>query len=421
MFHFKIDANKNGIEMKKQTFSDEDYGKDPIDKALKCGVDSIDLFPRRVDETYKKLLIDKSNHSKQNKALKSNRQTMVREVNMYEVLEDHKNQDDFSEDLSTSKILWANRIKMPNRGIETNVVLKDSKNKVIMDPKYLDQPQDYLRINACTDSLNEKSLIDLYYKVMEAACSPMHDKYDRKKLLHHLLRLVRACHSPIFSGAVDPMVNLLDFRYANDVLDKRTKKGICLDGYFNRAEINLLDQFDVARIKKSEKAILSGGWKVIEGFSGSTPPSMEGTAICFTKNSLYLFGGFSRDVYDDMRICDFNTKKWTIVTPESRFQVPPVRHGHTMNFYNDKLIIFGGAGKFSKSANMRVCYKDMHIFNTQVQSWVNAHDLTAPCLKKPEPRMYHASAVYGPILMIHGGFNTENKHHYSDLFMYDLD
>jgi hypothetical protein len=113
--------------------------------------------------------------------------------------------------------------------------------------------------------------------------------------------------------------------------------------------------------------------------------------------------------------------KWSIFTSEAKLKIPPNRYGHTMNVYKDKLIIFGGAGPFNKNAKMRLCYKDMHLFDTKSLEWTNLSDLTpqSPC--RPSHRMYHASAIFGNILVIHGGFDTEDKNKYGDCFLYDLD
>jgi len=68
---------------------------------------------------------------------------------------------------------------------------------------------------------------------------------------------------------------------------------------------------------------------------------------------------------------------------------------------------------------MRVCYKDLNCYDVNNKRWLSKFDTSSPEIKKPEPRMYQASAVFGNIMFIHGGLNTEDKSSYSDLLLYD--
>lgn len=38
----------------------------------------------------------------------------------------------------------------------------------------------------------------------------------------------------------------------------------------------------------------------------------------------------------------------------------------------------------------------------------------------PKQRMHHAATIYGNILFIHGGMNTDDKYIYDDYFFYDI-
>ena len=70
---------------------------------------------------------------------------------------------------------------------------------------------------------------------------------------------------------------------------------------------------------------------------------------------------------------------------------------------------------------MKVCYKDLHIFDTKTEKWISKFENEDPDQIRPEQRMYHSSAVFGNIMMIHGGLNTEDKTVYDDLFLYNID
>ena len=47
--------------------------------------------------------------------------------------------------------------------------------------------------------------------------------------------------------------------------------------------------------------IIKGFWNTDFDACGSLPPSWEGAKIWIYQDKLYLFGGFSRTVYNDIR------------------------------------------------------------------------------------------------------------------------
>lgn len=130
----------------------------------------------------------------------------------------------------------------------------------------------------------------------------MYEPYVRKKILYDCLQLLSTIIRPAFSGNCNTLINEIDFKYANQVLEKRTNKGISLKDFFNQNEVELLEHYHSLRTKSQEGALIKGYWKPLDNFDGSAPGSQEGSALCFDNNKLYLFGGFSRDVYQDMRV-----------------------------------------------------------------------------------------------------------------------
>jgi hypothetical protein len=91
-------------------------------------------------------------------------------------------------------------------------------------------------------------------------------------------------------------------KFANEVIDRQTKKGIRFEYSFSQPEVELLTEFLKLRTREHENQIKKGLWQIIENVSGSIPSSMEGATLCYCSNKLYLFGGFSRDVYDELKI-----------------------------------------------------------------------------------------------------------------------
>lgn len=91
----------------------------------------------------------------------------------------------------------------------------------------------------------------------------------------------------------------------------------------------------------------------------------------------------------------------------SFLHLPCARCGHTMNVFQDLLIVFGGFdGKRWLS--------DLHKFDTQTLMWSQQNMQGDP----PQPRQYHASSIIGSNLYIYGGFN--GSYWLSDLIVADI-
>ena len=70
---------------------------------------------------------------------------------------------------------------------------------------------------------------------------------------------------------------------------------------------------------------------------------------------------------------------------------------------------------------MRVWNKEIHVFDIYKQKWLT--DFAQPSKENyiPKQRMYHASAIYGEWLVVHGGINTDDKSVYDDLFLFNIE
>lgn len=71
--------------------------------------------------------------------------------------------------------------------------------------------------------------------------------------------------------------------------------------------------------------------------------------------------------------------------------------------YDKKIIVFGGAGTYMSAIRMRLCYNDIHIFDTESEQWLKEPDIEGA----PSKRMSHSSSILGGLMLVHGGFNTE--------------
>jgi len=88
-----------------------------------------------------------------------------------------------------------------------------------------------------------------------------------------------------------------------------------------------------------------------------------------------------------------------------------------MNIFEDKLVIFGGAGTYMNTIKMRLSFNDMFLFNTKKEKWSRVQEVG----QVPKKRMGHVAAVMGGVYLVHGGFNTEGKIVLDDFNLYDFE
>lgn len=181
--------------------------------------------------------------------------------------------------------------------------------------------------------------------------------------------------------------------------------------------MQLIDQYFDVKKRLDSKDLFTGIWNLMET-SGSTPNSREGAAGCIVGNNIYIFGGFSRDIFSDLRLLDQNEQKWKVIEPNQlRQEKPSARFNHSMMNYNNRyLIVFGGAGTYLKSVKMRLCLNDLFFFDLNDCKWreIPEQDLT------PAKRMNHVADRIGSLMFIHGGSNNETRKILDDCCLFDI-
>lgn len=134
-------------------------------------------------------------------------------------------------------------------------------------------------------------------------------------------------------------------------------------------------------------------------------------------NEIYVFGGFSRDTYNDLKVFDMGTTRWREVDTSTMRVIPDPRVSHTMVNYNDKMILFGGGGPYLANLHMMPSFNDIWMFETHNLMWTKLEGSGIP----PKKRMYHTSAVFGSLMLIHGGYSSEGKIALSDFNLFDIE
>jgi len=82
-----------------------------------------------------------------------------------------------------------------------------------------------------------------------------------------------------------------------------------------------------------DKRIFHGYWDCLNEVKGCLPESRKGSTMNMIDNQCYIFGGFSRDTYNDLKVFDVFMNKWNTVETSSMRVIPDPRVSHTMVTY----------------------------------------------------------------------------------------
>lgn len=58
------------------------------------------------------------------------------------------------------------------------------------------------------------------------------------------------------------------------------------------------------------KQLHHGYWDIIGEMSGCLPESRKGATMNLVNNNVYIFGGFSRGTYNDLKVFNINESHW---------------------------------------------------------------------------------------------------------------
>jgi len=105
-------------------------------------------------------------------------------------------------------------------------------------------------------------------------------------------------------------------------------------------------------------------WEKKHGL-GYIPSAREGATLTPVNRRLYLFGGESRSLFNDIKILNPETWKWeSAALSAASDPVPEPRSGHSTVNYKNSLVVFGGGGAFNPMLKIRKCFNRVHVFDT---------------------------------------------------------
>ena len=73
---------------------------------------------------------------------------------------------------------------------------------------------------------------------------------------------------------------------------------------------NLTKEISLMYELLNERKIYHGYWDCIHDVKGCIPASRKGASMNFIENEIYIFGGFSRDTYNDLKVLNLDSCRW---------------------------------------------------------------------------------------------------------------
>ena len=146
------------------------------------------------------------------------------------------------------------------------------------------------------------------------------------------------------------------------------------------------------------------------------PSTRGGHTLNYYNNHLYLYGGCGGGYKSDFYQYSIESNIWKGIN-DNGFETPDC-HSHRTVTYNNYLILFGGLTKVTiPGSDKRVlkCYNGIYLFNLDTHKWSIIN-----CISKPSERRKHGMCIVNRKLIIHGGINTQNEP-LNDMFMMDMD
>ncbi|KAJ6480143.1 galactose oxidase, partial [Mycena sanguinolenta] len=161
---------------------------------------------------------------------------------------------------------------------------------------------------------------------------------------------------------------------------------------------------------------------------GDVPPELIGASTTLAGSKFYLFGGslpFTPEPKPvaDLYVLDLELWKWEKLQPAVEDRVPTARCFHTIDIWNNHLVVFGGLGKGSDAGQLQNL-NDVQLFNISTRRWLQPPGPRAPAVASsvasiPRPRHAHLSCVSVNQFFVIGGRDTCGET-LTDVCVYDL-
>ena len=142
-------------------------------------------------------------------------------------------------------------------------------------------------------------------------------------------------------------------------------------------------------------------WKLLQSETWR-PETREGAAMTSVGEKLYLYGGASRGIYNDLWVMHMLNPRWVRTQPQGVHPEP--RMGHSLAEHRGNIVTFGGVTAYNRGSQHRECLNSVKILDTEKLYWRQI-DTSGVLVSM---RRYHIAVVVGKHMLLHGGLNEKN-------------
>lgn len=146
---------------------------------------------------------------------------------------------------------------------------------------------------------------------------------------------------------------------------------------------------------------LVGFWKKVQG-DIRRPESREGAGLVGIGQKMYLLGGASRGIFNDLWVFFPQNGKW--IKGETWGVEAEPRMGHSTVSFNGQIVVFGGVTAYNRGSHVRECLNTVKILRTEGMEW-RQMDTSGPAVTM---RRYHSADIVGKHMLIYGGLSEKN-------------
>lgn len=146
----------------------------------------------------------------------------------------------------------------------------------------------------------------------------------------------------------------------------------------------------------------SAYWRLLPSDSWR-PETREGAAMASVGDKVYLYGGASRSIYNDLWVLHSLYPRWVKTQPQG---LPAEsRMGHSLLQYQASLVTFGGVTAYNRGSQHRECLNSVKILQTEGLQWTHVE----PSGVLVSMRRYHCAAMVGKHMLVQGGLSDKNS------------
>ena len=132
------------------------------------------------------------------------------------------------------------------------------------------------------------------------------------------------------------------------------------------------------------------------------PETRQQAVLTVAGNKLFLTGGISKDINQDINAFNIFTRDWEKINTNGIIEP---RFGHSSLEYSNYLFVFGGGTNFNYHHRLRECVNAVKKYSIQKKQW--SYVKTSGTYISA--RKGHAASILGKHMLINGGFNSKNN------------